>query len=44
MTKDLNVREYTCPKCKTNHDRDFNTSVNIMFEGITKYYKNEYEY
>ena len=36
--------EYTCSKCGTNHDRGYNASVNIMFEGVTRYFKNEYEY
>ena len=44
ITKDLKVREYICPKCGSNHDRDFNASVNIMFEGITKYFRNKYGY
>ena len=26
-TKDLNVREWTCPKCHSNHDRDINVSI-----------------
>ena len=33
-TKDLNVREWTCPKCHSNHDRDVNASINILMQGI----------
>lgn len=28
-TKDLKVREWTCPNCSTVHDRDLNASINI---------------
>ena len=37
--KNLSVRKYECPKCHTEHDRDFNASVNIMFEGLKIYMK-----
>lgn len=38
-TKNLSVREYECPKCKSYLDRDYNASENIMFEGLKMYMK-----
>ncbi len=35
--KDLSLRKWECPECHTAHDRDYNASENILFEGIKLY-------
>lgn len=37
--KDLKIRNYECPNCHNELDRDYNAAENIMFEGLKMYLK-----
>ena len=36
--KKLSVRSWICPECGSYHDRDYNASYNILFEGLKLHY------
>ena len=40
--KDLSVRKWTCENCKSELDRDINAAINIEWEGVTKYFREQY--
>ena len=39
ITNDLSVREWTCPSCGLELERDINASINIMYEGLKIHFK-----
>ena len=32
--KDLSIRTWICPNCHISHDRDINSAINILQEGL----------
>ena len=32
--KDYSIRNWTCPKCNCNHERDYNAANNILDKGL----------
>ena len=39
--KDLSIRNWKCKNCSNQNERDINASINILWEGIKMYFKNE---
>ena len=39
--KDLSIRKWICKDCNNENDRDINASINILEEGIRKYYQEQ---
>lgn len=39
--KNIKIRNYECPECKSEHNRDINAAINIMFRGIVIMLKEE---
>ena len=39
LIKNLSIREYTCPNCQYELDRDVNAAINILDEGLKLYMK-----
>ena len=41
--KDLSIRKWECVKCGNIHDRDINSSLNILYKGIEIFFKERYK-